>query len=128
MLKLTYTDVGLSLEKLSGSMETLVAQRVVLAMRVGQSLHVQPSRASFLLPIDHPNFDQLVKAIQSESKQCLQFCMVDDDFAEVSMKGSWIANTVEAEEGMFITEFCDRTEFFLHKLWLSTQPEYSSLA
>jgi len=50
MLKLTYTETGFNLERLAQSPEQLVALRVVLAMRVGQSISVEPSTAAFLLP------------------------------------------------------------------------------
>ncbi len=47
MLKLTYTDVGLHLERMATPLETLVAQRVVLALRAGQRLYIEPGKASF---------------------------------------------------------------------------------
>jgi len=56
MLKLTYTEFGLHLERVTVSLETLVSQRVVLALRMGQTLHVEPSRAAFLLSIEVPGF------------------------------------------------------------------------
>lgn len=40
MLKLTYTETSFHLECLTQSLEEWVAQRVILALRVGQSLYV----------------------------------------------------------------------------------------
>jgi hypothetical protein len=58
MLKLNYTDVGLYMEQTMTNPELLIAQRVLLAMRLGrsalpsrkESLHIEPGHASFLLP------------------------------------------------------------------------------
>ncbi|MBD2095683.1 hypothetical protein H6F90_11005 [Trichocoleus sp. FACHB-591] len=52
MLKLNYTENGLYMERLMASPELAIAQRVVLAMRLGQFLQVEPGHASFLLSAD----------------------------------------------------------------------------
>jgi hypothetical protein len=52
MLKLTYTETGFTLERLAQSPEQLVTLRVMLAMRVGESICIEPSTAAFLLPVD----------------------------------------------------------------------------
>ncbi|OUC15369.1 MAG: hypothetical protein B0A82_07035 [Alkalinema sp. CACIAM 70d] len=128
MLKLTYTDVGLTLERLAGALESVVAQRVILAMRVGQTISVEPSRAAFLVPIDHPCFNHLVQAIHEVQGQEISLCVVDDDFAEISLQGFWLAATREAHEGMFICTLADRVEFFIHKLWQADPRNLSSIA
>ena len=127
MLKLTYTEFGLHLERLTVSPETLVCQRVVLALRMGQTLHVEPSRAAFLLSIDLPGFAELEKIARAERVAPLSMSPVDDAFVEVSVQGNWIANTAEAHSGMFVTVLGDRTEFFVYKLWQATQLQASLL-
>ncbi|MGI0492285.1 alr0857 family protein [Alkalinema pantanalense CENA528] len=128
MLKLTYTEDGLTLERLAGALETIVTQRVILAMRVGQTLSIEPSRASFLVPIDHVFFNHLVQAIHEVQGQEISVCVVDEDFAEVSLKGCWVAATHEAHEGMLICTLSDRVEFFIHKLWQADPRNLSSIA
>ena len=59
MLKLNYTDVGLYMERTMTNPELLIAQRVLLAIRLGRSLHIEPGRASFLLPADIPQLKVL---------------------------------------------------------------------
>ena len=49
MLKLTYTESGLRMERLDQSVEAFIAQRVLLGLRTGTSVTAQPSTASFLL-------------------------------------------------------------------------------
>ncbi|MBW4519716.1 MAG: hypothetical protein KME16_08450 [Scytolyngbya sp. HA4215-MV1] len=128
MLKLTYTEVGLHLERVAVPLETLIAQRVVLALRAGQPMYIEPGKASFLLPADAAGLFQLEMALRLDQSQVITIIPVDDEFVEVSLHGSWIADSVEAHEGMFITAFSDRAEFFVYKLWQVTQAQVSSLA
>jgi hypothetical protein len=128
MLKLTYTDVGLYLERLNVSLETLVAQRVILAMRLGQTLHIEPGKAAFLLPMDTPGLERLEAMIRLERAQDVVIIAVDDECVEVSIKGNWIAQDVAAHEGTFLAILGDRTEMFVYKLWQMTHSTVSFLA
>lgn len=128
MLKLTYTDVGLYLERLTVSLETLVAQRVILAMRLGQTLHVEPGKAAFLLPMDTPGLERLEEMIRLERAQDVVIIAVDDECVEVSIKGNWIAQDVAVHEGTFLAILGDRTELFVYKLWQMTHSTVSFLA
>jgi hypothetical protein len=117
MLKLNYTEDGLYMERLMASPERAVAQRVVLAMRLGQSLQVEPGHASFLLPADVPELEQLELSLRQECRGRVNVIPVDDEFVEVSLSGSWIAESKEAHEGMFLTVLSDRVELLIYKLW-----------
>ena len=121
MLKLTYTDDGLHMERVATALEAIVAQRVTLALRFSQKLHIEPGQASFLLPSDAPGLVNLEMALRLEPFQSTTIAPVDDEFVEVSVRGSWIAEGAEAQEGMFVTAFSDRAEFFVYKLWQETQ-------
>lgn len=127
MLKLNYTEVGLYMERVMTSLELLVAQRVVLAMRLGQSLYVESGRASFLLPADIPELTQLELALRQSCSDRVTIFPVDDEFVEVSLSGSWVAESADAEEGMFLTVVNERAEFFVYKLWQMSQVHSSSL-
>ena len=59
MLKLTYTNNSFYLECLTQSLEEWVAQRVILALRVSQTLRIEPTTASFMLPLDLPGVERL---------------------------------------------------------------------
>ena len=107
MLKLNYTDVGLYMERIMTNPELLIAQRVLLAMRLGQTLHVEPSRASFLLPADIPQLKVLEMALQREYGTAVTLITVDEEFVEVGLSGSWIAEDKDAHEGMFLTMMSD---------------------
>ncbi|MBW4420701.1 MAG: hypothetical protein KME13_15935 [Myxacorys californica WJT36-NPBG1] len=133
MLKLTYTEFGLHLERVTTSLETLVAQRVVLALRLGCTLHVESSRAAFLISAHAPGLATLERMVrsfgasQSESKESqhstLTLALVDDEFVEVGLQGCWIADSADADEGMFVTALEERVEFFVYELWQVTQAE-----
>ncbi len=128
MLKLTYTEAGLHLERVVAPIEGLIAQRVILALRIGQKLCIEPGRASFLLAAHTADLAQLEIVLNRDRTQAITVTPVDEAFVEVSLQGSWIAADADAHEGMFITAFCDRAEFFVYKLWQVTQTQVSSLA
>ncbi len=128
MLKLTYTEVGLHLERIVGSVEQVVARRSILAVRVGQSICVQPGSASFLIPIDCVNLSEFKIAVKGESSRTIDLCKVDDDCYEVSIRGTWIASSNEAHEGMFVAMMHEVTELFVQRLWIVSQAQVSSLA
>jgi hypothetical protein len=127
MLKLTYTDAGLHMEKATDAVESLVTQRVILALRLGQTLHIEPSRASFLLPGDAPGLNQLQLSMRLERNRAISISAVDAQFVEVSLRGNWIADSLDAHEGMFITALGDRAEFLVHRLWQNSQGQVSAL-
>jgi len=128
MLKLNYTDVGLYMERTMINPELLITQRVLLAMRLGQTLHVEPSHASFLQPVDIPELKVLEMALHREYGSAVTLIAVDEEFVEVGISGSWIAEDKDAHEGMFLTVMSDRIEFLIYKLWQMSEAHISSPA
>jgi hypothetical protein len=136
MLKLTYTQNSFYLECLSSSLEEWVAQRVILALRVGQYLSVEPSTASFLLPADLPGVEVLKAEVKCNDREIIALCTCDSEYIEVTLRGSWLSDSSEDAEGVFVTTMSDspnggslasRTEFFLHKLWQEAQKSSASV-
>lgn len=136
MLKLTYTEYGLHLEYAAAPLEVLVAQRVILAMRTGQRLHIEPGTASFLLSVHAPGLaelrrsqkDQRCCTLQQEHCSDVTIIPVDDEFVEVTVEGIWMAETADAEDGVFVTALMPQTEFLVMKLWEATQTQVTFLA
>jgi hypothetical protein len=128
MLKLNYTDVGLFMEQTMTNPELLIAQRVLLAMGLGQTLHVEPGRASFLLPADIPELRVLAMALHQEYGSAVTLIAVDEEFVEVGLSGSWIAEDKDAHEGMFLAMMSDQLEQFIYKLWQMSEAYISSPA
>ncbi|MFN6525483.1 alr0857 family protein [Nostoc sp. ChiSLP03a] len=121
MLKLTYTESSFDLECLTLSLEEWVAQRVILALRVGQSLCIEPSTASFLLPVDLPGVEILRSEVKRDDREIIALCACDAEYMEVTLRGSWLSVSSKDSVGVFVTTMSDRAEFFLHKLWQEAQ-------
>ncbi|HBE56475.1 MAG TPA: hypothetical protein DEG17_10380 [Cyanobacteria bacterium UBA11149] len=130
MLKLTYTENGFYLERLSNSLEEWVATRVTLSLRAGASIWVEPSTAAFLLPRDMPQLADLEKEVRQEEIEGITLSVCDADYLEVSLQGTWMTSNPDGEEGVFVASLCDsfgsgdsayRLEFFLWKLWQESQ-------
>jgi hypothetical protein len=121
MLKLTYIENSFHLEHLAKSLEEWVALRVILVLRVGECLCVEPSTASFLLPADLPGVDLLKAEVKRQETDTLDLCACDANYVEVSLKGTWLASDAESAEGVFVTALSHSSEFFLLKLWQESQ-------
>lgn len=128
MLKLTYIEDGLHMERVVAPLDVLIAQRVLLALRTGQRLHIEPGQAAFLLRADTPGLAQLERSLRMEQSLDAVITPVDHAFVEVTVQGSWIAETVNAEEGIFVTALSDIAEFLIMKLWETTHSQVSFLA
>ena len=116
MLKITYTENGFYLERLTASLETWLANRVLVCLRASAAITVEPSTASLLLPLDLPYFHDL-EAIKNRSNGVIQLDLCDDYSVEVSLQGTWVATNEDSEEGIFVCSLEDQTEFFLYQLW-----------
>ncbi len=121
MLKLNYTDYGLFLEQVTASLDVVATQRVMLAVHVGETLHLEPGRAAFLLPVELPGINQLESMLQTNATDAIDLATVDDDFVEVSLKGTWIASSANAESGTFMTALAPESEMLIYQLWQVTQ-------
>lgn len=125
MLKFTYTETGINIERVSQSLEELVTLRVMLAMRVGQRLMVEPGTATFLLPTHLQCWSLLEAIVHPALNDTIALCRCDAEFIEVSLQGIWVAQSYDCEEGIFLAELgdslpgtlCERAEFILFKLW-----------
>lgn len=122
MLKLIYTESGFYIERITASLEAIIAKRVVLATRLGESLHVAPNHASFLVSIQADGLTELELSLDLDEGRILDIVAVDADFVEVNVRGTWIARTLDAEEGILLVSLSDRVEQLLHHLWeISTE-------
>ena len=115
MLKLTYTENGFYLERLAQPFEEWVTARVILALRAGTNLCVEPSTASFLLPADMPQLRHLER--HQEGEDAIELSVCDAEYVEVSLQGTWMTSDSDGETGVFVTSMNYNVEFFLVKLW-----------
>jgi hypothetical protein len=120
MLKLTYTEAAFHLERLTHSPEQIVALRTTLAMRVGESICIEPSSAAFLLPCHLPAIALLEETVQNRNSDAIALCVADEDSIEVSLTGTWISADYAEDNGIFVTILSDRAERLLEQLWRQT--------
>lgn len=129
MLKLNYTDCGLFLEQVEASLDALAkpslwefaTQRVMLAIYAGEPLHMEPGRAAFLVSASAPEVKKLQGVLQDDATQTVTIESVDDGFVEVSLKGTWIAKSINAEAGTLVAALSDESEKLVCQLWRLTQ-------
>ena len=121
MLKLTYTDNSFYLECLTQSLEEWVAQRVILALRVSQTLRIEPTTASFLLPLDLPGVERLKTEVNRHDSKIMGLSNCDAEYLEVTLDGSWLCDGNDEAVGVFVTTMSYGAEFFLYKLWQESQ-------
>jgi hypothetical protein len=120
MLKVTYTETGLFMERFTHSIEEWIALRAVLALRTGQRLVVEACTASVLLPADLSELPLLASASRPETVGELEIAICDTEFVEICLRGFWL--TADLEEGVFVTMLGDRTtEKLLYDLWQASQ-------
>ncbi len=127
MLKLNYSDLGLNVERIEGTIESIVSMRVLLAIRVGDTLCAEPGAASFLVAIDHPLFDNLLTAIEQTGCDDVAVCVADAESAEVSVRGTWIASSPDAHEGILVCALGDRIEVVIDRMWAIDRMENAEL-
>ncbi|MEO0737034.1 MAG: alr0857 family protein [Cyanobacteria bacterium J06649_12] len=121
MLKLNYTDYGLFLEQVTTPLDAVATQRVMLAVTVGETLHLEPGRAAFLISVEIPGITRLTSMLETTVTDAIALTTVDDEFVEVSLKGTWIASSAHAESGTFITALEPESERLIYQLWQVTQ-------
>jgi hypothetical protein len=128
MLKLTYTESGLCLEQIEADGEVWVTQRVISAMRSRQTLIVEPSRAAFLLAAEASELCDLQGLLSFERGSAIALAPIDCEFVEVSLEGSWLAESSTAEEGMFLASLSDVAEQLVYQLWQVSQVQLFAAA
>ncbi|MBE9060521.1 alr0857 family protein [cf. Phormidesmis sp. LEGE 11477] len=121
MLKLNYNDYGLFLEQVVASIDAFATQRVMLAVYAGETLHIEPGRAAFLLASNTPGVAKLQSVLQKDTTSEISLTAVDADYIEVSLKGTWIAISAQAESGTFVTALVPELETLVCSLWQATQ-------
>lgn len=126
MLKLTYTETALHLEQLNESIEEWIALRVMLTLRAGQSLQIEPGTASFLLPIDLEGLVWLQRLLLRQ-REGITLSNGDCGYLEVSLRGIWIASQHHEAEGVFVVNLDDAIESLLFQLWQAAEMQTSSL-
>ncbi|MBW4483552.1 MAG: hypothetical protein KME14_13495 [Tildeniella torsiva UHER 1998/13D] len=113
MLKLTYSDTDLLVEHLDLTVEAMVTQRSLVALRAGQPLVVQPGYGAFALPDDLPG----IAALKAGGQGAIDISPCDIDWLEVTLRGTWLADSAASAEGILVAELGPALEHQLVVLW-----------
>ncbi|MGB3203170.1 MAG: alr0857 family protein [Nodosilinea sp.] len=113
MLKLTYSDADLLVERLDLTVEAVVTQRSLVALRAGQPLTVQPGYAAFALPADLPG----VARLQAAGQGAIDVAPCDTNWLEITLRGTWLANSATSAEGILVADLGLSLENQLVDLW-----------
>jgi hypothetical protein len=117
MLKLTYTDMGLHLERVADSLAKVATRRAMLALRTGQAIYLEPSFASVELPAQLSQLADLRAILTQDNPDAIALCTVDDNWVEINFRGYWLASSPNADEGIFLVELGKAIEVALENLW-----------
>ena len=117
MLKLIYTEDGLILESVASTLETLVSQRLQLALAAAQPFYVESSTATLLLNLDSREFVQLQNVITQDKTKAIQASVLEGDCIEVTLKGTWVTNIPDSESGIFLASLGKQSERLVQDYW-----------
>lgn len=118
MLKITYLEDAIYLEYLPESVEAWKANRVLVSLRAAASIYVEPSTACLVFPIDIAYLERLAEL---EARELIEVIPCDEEYVEVSLSGTWIAQSKDSEEGVFVCELDRSSEYYLYQLWQESQ-------
>ena len=125
MLKITYLEDGIYLEYLQESVEVWKASRVLVSLRAGASIHTESTTASLVLPAYTP---YLAGLVELEENKLIKIAPCDEQYLEVSLSGTWVSQSADSEEGVFVCELNHSSEYFLYELWQESQVGTSVLS
>lgn len=113
MLKITYLEEEIFLEHLQQPVEAWQADRILVNLRAAVSVYVESSVASLVLPID----SGLKDLVWLAEKELVDIVLCDEEYVEVSLLGTWIAEHKNSEQGIFVCELSSDSEHCLYQLW-----------
>lgn len=125
MLKITYTSTGATLEHSYESLESIIRRRVLLNLRVGNPLGLEPMSVSLLVSHSLPTLKALVGAIAQTPTQALELIQKGAAQVEMRLQGYWLAQQEKPGEGVFFANFDPDLECHLVKIWRESQQDVS---
>ena len=99
MLKITYLEEEIYLEYLQESVEAWKAARILVSLRAATSIYIEDSTACLMLPASSSSLTGLEELAAEEILE-ITFC--DEEYLEVSFPGTWVAQSEDSQEGVFV--------------------------
>lgn len=123
MLKITYLENDIYLEQLDKSVEVWKADRILVNLRAAFSIYVESSIASIILPITY----QVNSLVKLAKEQPIELIPCDEEYLEVALIGTWMAQEQDSESGVFVCELGREIENCLYELWQESQVSTSAI-
>ena len=117
MLKLIYTEDGLILEAVESALDTIISQRLKLALAASQPFYMEGSTATMLLNLDSRDFVELQNILTQDKTQSIQASVLEGNCVEVTLKGTWISDRPESESGIFLAVLGQESERLIKAYW-----------
>ena len=114
MIKITYLENEIRLEHLIKSTEVWKADRILLNLRAGISIYTESGVGSLIFPVTPSCIEDLTKLAETEM---VHINPCDERYVEVSLLGTWIAESKDSEEGVFACDLSREKECLLYQLW-----------
>jgi hypothetical protein len=125
MLKITYTSTGATLEHSCESLESILRRRVLVSLRVGEPLGLEPIAVSLLVGHSLPGLKALAGAIAQTPTQALALIQKSAAQVEMRLQGYWLAQQEKPGEGIFFATFDPALEGHLVKIWQESHQDVS---
>lgn len=122
MLKITYLEDDIRLEHLQQPIAAWKADRIIVNLRAAVGVYVESSVASLILPIDSCIKD----LVELTEKELIDIFPCDEEYVEVSLIGTWVAENCDREIGIFVCELSPESEHCLCRLWQESQIKTSA--
>jgi hypothetical protein len=125
MLKLTYTSTGVTLERSVESFEAAIRQRVLLGLRIGEPVGLEPTSISLLVSHSLPALKGLMGAISKTPTNALELIQKGTAQIEMRLQGYWVAQQENLGEGIFFINTDPALENHLVQIWQSSHRDAS---
>jgi hypothetical protein len=130
MLKLTYTSTGVVLERSVEPLEVAVRRRMMLGLRMGQPLGIEPTSVSLMVNRSVPELKALISAVASAPASTLRLVQreaahVEMQQVEMQLQGYWLAQQEPLGEGVFMMNLDPTLEGHLVNIWQASQQDAS---
>jgi hypothetical protein len=125
MLKFTYTSTGVTLERSVESFETSIRQRVLLGMRIGEPVGLEPTSISLLVSHSLPDLKRLMAVVVQTPTNALELIQKGAAQVEMRLKGYWLTQSENPGEGIFFMNVEPVVEGYLVNIWQSSHQDAS---
>ena len=114
MIKITYLENEIRLEHLTKSTEVWKSDRILLNLRAGISIYTESGVGSLIFPVTSSSIENFAKLAEAEM---IYVNPCDRGYVEVSLLGTWIAESQDSDEGIFACDLSREKERLLYRLW-----------